>query len=155
MPQQHSIKQTKAWTYCWFPNQQEITSVVSGTAFSLLCMFTWLVTERMCTTGYHFNPYVVTCPGIAWLIRRVWEPLWSSGQSSWLQIQRSRFRFQALPDFQRSNGSGTGSTQPLARRLEELLEWKSSGSGFRKPRLTAVGIRCADQATPSIRNSWH
>ena len=39
-------------------------------------------------------------------------PLWSSGQSFWLQIQRSRFRFPALPDFLSSSGSGTGSTQP-------------------------------------------
>jgi hypothetical protein len=38
-------------------------------------------------------------------------PLWSSGQSSWLQILRSRVRFPALPDFLRSSGSGTGSTQ--------------------------------------------
>jgi hypothetical protein len=38
---------------------------------------------------------------------------------------------------------------------EELLEWKSSGSGPRKARLTAVGIRCADQATPPIRKSCH
>jgi hypothetical protein len=38
--------------------------------------------------------------------------LWSSSQSSWLQIQRSRVRFSALPDFLRSGGSGTGSTQP-------------------------------------------
>jgi hypothetical protein len=37
----------------------------------------------------------------------------------------------------------------------ELLQWKSSGSGYRKSRLTAVGIRCADHATPSIRKSWH
>jgi hypothetical protein len=40
------------------------------------------------------------------------HPLWSSGQSSWLQILRSRVRFPALPDFLRSLGSGTGSTQP-------------------------------------------
>jgi hypothetical protein len=33
------------------------------------------------------------------------------GQSSWLQIQRSRVRFQELPDFLRSK-SGTGFTQP-------------------------------------------
>jgi hypothetical protein len=32
---------------------------------------------------------------------------------------------------------------------EELLEWKSSGSGSRKPRLTAMGIRCTDHATPT------
>jgi hypothetical protein len=35
-----------------------------------------------------------------------------SGQSSWLQIQRTRVRFPALPDFLRSSGSGTGCTQP-------------------------------------------
>jgi hypothetical protein len=39
-------------------------------------------------------------------------PLWSSAQSSWLQILRSRVRFPALPDFLKSSGSGTGSTQP-------------------------------------------
>jgi hypothetical protein len=35
--------------------------------------------------------------------------------------------------------------------IEELLEWKSSVSRSRKLRLTAVGIRCADHATLSIR----
>jgi hypothetical protein len=39
-------------------------------------------------------------------------PLWSSGQSFWLQIQRSRVRFPALPYFLSSSRSGTGSTQP-------------------------------------------
>jgi hypothetical protein len=43
----------------------------------------------------------------------------------------------------------------LVRITEELLEWKSSGSGSRNPRLTTVGIRCADHATLSIRKSWH
>jgi hypothetical protein len=40
-------------------------------------------------------------------------PLWSSGQSSWLQIQRSRFdsrRYQIF--FLRSSVFGTGSTEP-------------------------------------------
>jgi hypothetical protein len=46
---------------------------------------------------------------LLWL---VWLPLWSGGQSSWLQIQRFRVRFPVLPDFVRSSGSGTGSTQP-------------------------------------------
>jgi hypothetical protein len=43
----------------------------------------------------------------------------------------------------------------LVNITEELLEWKSSSSESRKPSLTAVGIRCADHTTPSIRKSWH
>jgi len=39
-------------------------------------------------------------------------PVWSSGQSFRLQIQRSRVRSPALPDFLSISGSGTGSTQP-------------------------------------------
>jgi hypothetical protein len=39
-------------------------------------------------------------------------PLWSNGQSFWLQIQGFWVRFPALPDFLRSSGSGTGSIQP-------------------------------------------
>jgi hypothetical protein len=78
----------------------------------------------------------------------VWPPLWSSGQSSGY---RSR---------------GPGFDSPLCQILwevvrlvpgplnlvsitEDQLEWKSSGSGSRKPRLTAVGICCPDHATPS------
>ena len=61
-----------------------------------------------------------------------WEmfrpPLWSSGQSFWLQIQRSLVLFPALPDFLSSSGSGTGSTQP--REVNWGATWiKSSGSG--------------------------
>jgi hypothetical protein len=43
----------------------------------------------------------------------------------------------------------------LVSITEELLEWKSNGSVSRKPRLMAVGIRRADYAKLSIRNSWH
>jgi hypothetical protein len=47
---------------------------------------------------------------------RVWSltilvRLWSNGLSSCLQIQRSRARFPALPEFLKNSGSGTGSTQ--------------------------------------------
>jgi hypothetical protein len=62
-------------------------------------------------------------------------------------LHRSRVRFPALPHILRSSGSGTGSTQPRESITEELLEWKSSGSGSRKPRLTAVGIRSAERDT--------
>ena len=55
-------------------------------------------------------------------------PLLSSGQSFWLQIQRYRVRFPALPDFLSSSGSGTGSTQP--REVKWGANWiKSSSSG--------------------------
>jgi hypothetical protein len=62
-----------------------------------------------------------------------------SRQSSWLQVQKSRVRFSALPDFARSSGSGTGSTQPREDNWGAV--WmESSGSGSRKPRLTAVAL---------------
>jgi len=48
-----------------------------------------------------------------WLVLKLHRPpLWSSGQSFWLQIQSSQVRSPALPDFPSSSGSGTGSTQP-------------------------------------------
>ena len=75
-------------------------------------------------------------------------PLWSSGQSFWPQIQGSRVRSPALPDFLSSSGSGTGATQPREVNLRSYLNEKSSGSRSRKQRLTAVGTRCADHVTP-------
>jgi hypothetical protein len=42
----------------------------------------------------------------------------------------------------------------LVKIIEELLEWKSSGSG-QENRINGRGIRCADHVTPSIRKSWH
>jgi hypothetical protein len=49
-------------------------------------------------------------------------PLCSSGQSSWLQNQRSRVRFAALPDFLKSSESGTGSTQLREYNLRSYFE---------------------------------
>ena len=65
---------------------------------------------------YNMNANALTCTlhrraAIFYVLFTV-HPLWSSGQSFWLQIQRSRVRFPALPDFLSSSGSGTGSTQP-------------------------------------------
>jgi hypothetical protein len=76
-------------------------------------------------------------------------PLWSNGQSFWLQIQRSRFRLPALPDFMRSSGPGTGSTQPREDNWGDTWK-KKSRLRSRKPGLTTVGIRCADHATVAV-----
>jgi hypothetical protein len=73
-------------------------------------------------------------------------PTWYSGQSSSLGIQKSRARFPALPDFLRSSGSGTGSTQPREDNWG-ATSMKSSGSGVENPRLTAVGTRSADHSS--------
>jgi len=57
------------------------------------------------------------------LVHLVGPPLWSSGQSFWLQIQRPRVRSPALPDFLSSSGSGTGSTQPREPREPREVNW--------------------------------
>jgi hypothetical protein len=78
--------------------------------------------------GFLWFSSVITGKGRNIISIRQRPPLWSSGQSSLLQIQRSRVRFQALQDFLRNSGSGMGPLS-LVRIIEELLEWKSSGFG--------------------------
>ena len=63
-----------------------------------------------CNSCQTHNSYLITS------LIRIRPPLWSSGQSFWLQIQRSRVRSPALPNFLSSSGSGTGSTQPREPR---------------------------------------
>jgi hypothetical protein len=46
-------------------------------------------------------------------------------------------------------------TISLVSITEDLLEWKSSGFGSRKPCLTTLWICCGDHVTPSIRKSWY
>jgi hypothetical protein len=47
---------------------------------------------------------------------------WPLRQSSWPQIERSRVWFPVLPDFLRSSGSGTRSTQPRQDNLGAILK---------------------------------
>jgi hypothetical protein len=57
------------------------------------------------------------------------QPLWSSGQSSWLQIQRSGFDSQRHQIFWKVVGLERGPLS-LGSTTEELLGRKSSGSGL-------------------------
>jgi hypothetical protein len=56
-------------------------------------------------------------------------PLWPSDQSVCLQIQRLRIRFPAYQIFWEVGGLERGPLS-LVKTTEELLEWKSSGSGL-------------------------
>ena len=93
------------WMNVWEPF---INSKVLYGAFSRKCMLYFCVI-------FHLYKLWLNCTVcFIWfhIIKAVGPPLWSSGQSFWLQIQRSRVRFPALPDFLSSSGSGSGSTQP-------------------------------------------
>jgi hypothetical protein len=61
--------------------------------------------------------------------RHIGPPLWSSGQSSWLQIQISGFDFRRYQIFSDVVGLERGPLS-LVSTIEELLERKSSGSGL-------------------------
>jgi hypothetical protein len=56
--------------------------------------------------------------------------LWSSGQSSWLQIQRSRVRFPALPDFLR-NTRAHAHTRTQTLNIHALSGIRTHDPGFR------------------------
>jgi hypothetical protein len=56
-------------------------------------------------------------------------PLWSTGQSSWLWIQRSVFDCGRYQIFREVVGLERG-TLSLVSTIEKLLEKKSSGSGL-------------------------
>jgi hypothetical protein len=61
-------------------------------------------------------------------------PLWSVGQSSWLQIQRSEFDSRRYQIFWVVVGLEQGPLS-LMTKTEELLERKSSSSGLESPRM--------------------
>jgi hypothetical protein len=76
-------------------------------------------------TQYHWSPQTNSV-ALSPQANYTGPPLWSRGQSSWLLTQRSWVRFPVLPNFLRSSGSGTGSTQP--REDKWGATWKKSSS---------------------------
>jgi hypothetical protein len=79
-------------------------------------------------------------------------PLWSSGQSSWLQIRRPGFDSQ---HYQKKKVVRLeGGPLSLVSTTEELIDRKVAAP-VQKTENTAVGIRHADHVAPSISKSWH
>jgi hypothetical protein len=63
------------------------------------------------TNAFCRSVYDISLVVLSKLFERSWPLLWSSGQSSWLQTQRSRVRFQALLHFVYSIRSEARRTQ--------------------------------------------
>jgi hypothetical protein len=83
-------------------------------------------------------------------------PLWSNGQSSWLQIRRIGFDSRHYQIFRKKRKTVVGlerSPLSLVSTTEELLDRKVSAPVY-KIENTVVGIRYADQVAPPIRKSW-
>jgi hypothetical protein len=67
------------------------------------------------------------CTTVSHILREIWPPLWSSGQSSQLQVQRSGFDFRRYQIFWEVPGLEQGPLS-LMSTIEERLGRKSSGS---------------------------
>jgi hypothetical protein len=93
------------------------------------------------------NSLSVVCPWYRW-------PLWSSGQSSWLQIQRSGFDSWRYQIFWEVVGLERGPLS-LVSTIEELLERKSSGSCLEIRDYGRRGSTALTTRHPSIRISWY
>jgi hypothetical protein len=73
-------------------------------------------------------PFFSFKTNILYVFIHAWPPLWSSGQSSWLQIQRSRYDSRRYQIFWEAVGLERGPLS-LESTIEELLGRNSSGSG--------------------------
>jgi hypothetical protein len=97
-------------------------------------------------TGLHYSRFwfLLCSPG---------PPLWSSGQSSWLQIQRSGFDSQPYQIFCEVVGLERGPLR-LVSTTEELLERKISGSGLENRDYGLRGSAALITRYPSICKGW-
>jgi hypothetical protein len=83
--------------------------------------------SRLFHPCYIFRPYQPSLFGHRSKIW--WPPLWSNGQSSWLQIQRFGFNSRRYYIFLEAVGLERGPLS-LVSKIEELLGGNFSGSGL-------------------------
>jgi hypothetical protein len=84
------------------------------------------------------------------VLDKQWPPLWSSGQSSWLQIRRPGFDSRHYQ--KKVVGLERGPLSPVST-TEELLDRKVAAPVY-KTENTAVEIRHADNVASSILKNW-
>jgi hypothetical protein len=83
----------------------------SGAGCDIVLVFIFLcIGLRLFVVVLQLSPVFFLFVCILLCLSRGGPPLWSSGQSSWLQIRRFRARFPGTT--KKSSGSGMGSTQP-------------------------------------------
>jgi hypothetical protein len=122
-------------------------AVGNETCQSLLCYAPFSRMSQWTLGGYLIPTSILFSSGLRFLI------LWLSSVVFRIPGYRSRGpgfdsrRYQIFGEVMRLERGSLS----LVGITEELLEWKSSGSGSRKSRLTTMGICCADHATSSIR----
>jgi hypothetical protein len=88
------------------------------------------------------------------MIAIISPPLWSSVQSSWLQIQSFGFDSRSYQIFWEVVGLERGQLS-LVSTTEELLERKSSGSGLEDSDYGCTGSAALTTRRTSIGESWY
>jgi hypothetical protein len=124
----------------WLPTREELSQFLRFTSYS---------TDNNICLGSHLD----VCISLVFLLK-IWPLLWSSGQSSWLQIQVSGFHSRGYRIFWAVVGLERGPFS-LVSTIEELLKRNSSGSGLENRDYGRRGIVALTTLHPSIRKSWH
>jgi hypothetical protein len=127
----HHIPSTLNWRFVWY--FYGVVVRVPGYTTEMYCVSCEVRTEFLC------------------YVEESRPPLWSSGQSFWLQIHRSGFDFWRYQIFWEVVGLERGPFS-LVSTTEELLERKSSGSGLEN---REYGRRDPSRRYSSLADSSH
>jgi hypothetical protein len=131
-------------------NRSSVKYVHSRFVTSKLCIFL-SVEVTTCTACFNSQQLYTLS---AECVHVTGPPLWSSGHSSGLQIQRSGFDSLHYQIFWELVGLKRGPLSLLST-IEELLGRKSSGSGLESRDYGRRGSAALTTRHPSIRKSWH
>jgi hypothetical protein len=119
-----------------------LSSLLRADTFASIHFFSLYVcymTDRLCGLVVRVPGYTTEIYCASWEVRSEYicyveesrPPLWSSGQSSWLQVQRSGFDSQRYQIFWELVDLERGPLSHVSI-IEELLEIKCSGSGLER-----------------------